>query len=151
MNFPISLSSACEELAPHNCPGRCSRDARCGAGRSPKALGNGSVTVAWILTIKERTKKQARWQLWLRLRIRERGTNMRDCVEEAGAVGDLWVQLRASLLVPGGGSGDETGLAWLSALVPKALRRNRLQESGSWGKREQGRAGSARQTHKGTA
>lgn len=69
---------------------------------------------------------------------------MRDCVEEAGAVGALWVQLRVSLLDPGSGSGDETGLAWLSALVPKPLRENcRLRESGSWGKGEQGRAGSA--------
>lgn len=119
------LSSGCSELAPHNCPGSRGRDARCGAGRSPKALGNGSVSVFWILTIKERTKKnQARWQLWLRLRIWETGMSMRDCMEEAGAVGDLWVQLRASLLDPGGGSGDETGLAWLSALVPKPLRKN---------------------------
>lgn len=30
---------------------------QCGAGRSPKALGNGSVSDSWIPTIKERTKK----------------------------------------------------------------------------------------------
>lgn len=88
MSFPISLSSGCGELAPYNCPGSRGRDAQCGAGRSPKALGKGSVSLSWILTIKERTtKKQARWQLWLRLRIWETGTSMKDRMEEGGAAG----------------------------------------------------------------
>lgn len=39
-------------------------------------------------------------------------------------MGDLWVQLRVSLLDPGSGSGDKTRLPWLSALVPKSLRKN---------------------------
>lgn len=158
MNFHISLSPGYGELAPHKCPGNCGRDMKCGAGRSPKALGNGSVSVSWILTIKERTtKNQARWQLWLRLRTQETETSMRDCVEEAGAVGDLWVQLRVSLLDPGSGSGDQTRLAWLSALVPKPLRKKagcrRMGAGGSEGRAElalQGLHGSARQPHKGT-
>lgn len=82
---------------------------------------------------------------------------MRDGVEEAGAAGDLWVQLRLSLLDPGGGSGDETGLAWLSALVPKPLRKNagcrRVGAGGSEsraGLALQGLHGSARHPHKGT-
>lgn len=154
MSFPTSLFSGCGELAP-NCPGSRGRDAQCGAGRSPKALGNGSVSVSWILTIKERTtRKQARWQLWLRLRIQETGTSMRDCMEAAGAAGDLWVQLRVSLLDPGSGSGDETGLAWLSALVSKPLRKNtgcgRVGAGGSGSRAGLALQGSARQPHKGT-
>lgn len=144
MSFPISLSSGCSELAPHNCPGSCGRNAWCGAGRSPKVLGNGSESVFWILTIKERTtKKQARWQLWLRLRIWETGTSMRDCMEGAGAAGHLWVQLRASLLDLGDGMGTRQG--WLGSLPYAKTSQEKcgLHESGSWGKREQGRAGSA--------
>lgn len=62
-----------------------------------------------------------------------------------------------SLLDLGGGSGDETGLAWLSALVPKPLRKNagcrRVGAGGSEsgaGLALQGLHGSARQPHKGT-
>lgn len=87
----------------------------------------------------------------------ETGMRMRDCMEEAGAAGDLSVQLRVSLLDLGGGSGDETGLAWLSALVPKPLRKNagcrRVGAGGSEsraGLAMQGLHGSARQPHKGT-
>lgn len=58
MSFPISLSSGYGELAPHNCPGSRGRDTQCGAGRSLKALGNGSVSDSWILAIKERTKNR---------------------------------------------------------------------------------------------
>lgn len=58
MSFPISLSPGYGEMAPQNCPGSRSRDAQCGAGSSPKVLGNGSVSVSWILTIKERTTKK---------------------------------------------------------------------------------------------
>lgn len=86
MSFPIFRSSGCSELAPHNCPGSW-----CGAGRSPKALGNGSVSVFWILTIKERTKKKP-GQMAALVKAEdmgETGMRMRDCMEEAGAAGDL--------------------------------------------------------------
>lgn len=91
MSFPIFRSSGCSELAPHNCPGSCGRDTWCGAGRSPKALGNGSVSVFWILTIKERTtKKTGQMAALVKAEdMGETGMRMRDCMEEAGAAGDL--------------------------------------------------------------
>lgn len=77
---------------------------------------------------------------------------MKDCMEEAGAVGEP-----GGLLDPGSGSGDETGLAWLSALVPKPLRKNtgcrRVGAGGSESRIRlvlQGLHGFARQPHKGT-
>lgn len=126
MNFPISQSSGFGELAPRDCLGSWGRAARRGAGRSQHtghafALGNGSVSVSWVLKIKEKTtKNQARWQLWLRLRIRETGTSMRDCVEEAGAAGNLRLWPEAPLLAAA--CGQALGLAvgtrrgWLGSL-----------------------------------
>lgn len=73
-------------------------------------------------------------------------------------MGDLWVQLRVSLLDPGSGSGDETRLPWLSALVPKPLRKNagcrRVGAGGSESRAGlvlQGLYSSASQHHKGMA
>lgn len=126
MNFPISPSSGFGELAPRDCPGSRGRAARRGAGRSQHTghaftLGNGSESVSWVLKIKEKNnKKQARWRLWLRLRIRETGTSMRDCVEEAGAAGNLQLWLEASLLAAA--CGQALGVAvgtrqgWLRSL-----------------------------------
>lgn len=79
-------------------------------------LGNGSESASWVLEIKENpTKQQAGWQLWLRLRIGDTGTSMRDRVEEPGAAGNLWPQLEPSQL---GSPGDEAGLAL--SLAPKS-------------------------------
>lgn len=103
---------------------------------------------------RKNNKKQARWRLWLRLRIRETGTSMRDCVEEAGAAGNLQLWLEAPLLAAACGQALG-GWPWGrnragSALCPGAktsFAKRRLQESRSWGKPARGRAGSAGLAH----
>jgi len=102
-----------------------------GKAAAPGACIRLGVSVSWVLKIKEKpTKNQARRQLWLRLRIRETGTSMRDRVEAARAAGKLWLWLEAPLLAAACGP----ALRWPwgcgragSGSLPKIL----LQNTGS--------------------
>lgn len=140
MSFPISLSSGFGELAPRDCSGQGWEKSAHGACIR---LGKW-ISICFLGPKNKRKINKKPGQMAALVKAEDTGDRDRhegpcgrswSCSEPLAPAGSISAHrsLRAS---PGGGRGDETGLAWLSALLPKPLLQNtsskRAGAGGNW-------------------
>ena len=131
MSFPISLASGFGELAARDCPGQGWEKSAHGAC---VCLGKW-ISIYFLGPENKRKINKKPGQMAALVKAEDTGDGDKHeglhgrswgCGEPLAPAGSICTRcsLRAS---PGGGRGDETGLAWLSTLAPKPL----LQNAGS--------------------